>query len=102
MARVVDLLCNTYIPAWLKTPGVGADKIGQFYDDPVKQACDADTIEQAYALRALSIDPSPIWVWRRWSRFLGRGAIGLLHRWRARWAPSSTPAHGSRPAADIR
>ncbi|MEO8882722.1 MAG: FAD-dependent monooxygenase [Devosia sp.] len=98
----VDLLCKTYIPAWLKTPGMGADKIGQFYDDAVKRACDTRTIDQAYALRALSIDPSPIWVWRRWRRFLGRGAIGLLRRWRSRWAPSSTPAHGSQPAADIR
>ena len=99
----VDLLCNTYIPAWLKTPGMGADKVGQFYDDPAKQAtCDAHTIARAYALRAFSIDPSPIWVWRRWSRFLGRGAIGLLHRWRSRWAPSSAGLQEPQPAADIR
>ena len=98
----VDLLCNTYIPAWLATPGMGANKIGQFYDDPTKRACDARTIEQAYALRAFSIDPGLIWVWRRWSRFIGRGAIGLLHRWRARWAPLSTGLQVPRSAADIR
>ena len=37
----VERLCNAYIPKWLKTPGMGADKIGAFYDDPAKLACDA-------------------------------------------------------------
>ena len=92
----VDLLCNTYIPAWLATPGMGVEKLGQFYDDPVKRACDARTIERAYALRAFSIDPSPIWAWRRWSRFIGRGAIGVLHRLRLRlrWTPPASALSG--------
>ena len=34
----VQRLCNAYIPAWLATGGMGADKISQFYDDPVKRA----------------------------------------------------------------
>ena len=37
----VERLCNIHIPAWLATDGMGVDKIAAFYDDPVKQACDA-------------------------------------------------------------
>ena len=32
----VERLCNVHIPRWLATPGMGADKIAAFYDDPVK------------------------------------------------------------------
>jgi 2-polyprenyl-6-methoxyphenol hydroxylase-like FAD-dependent oxidoreductase len=31
-----------HVPAWLNTPGMGEDKIAQFYDDPIKQAMDKD------------------------------------------------------------
>ena len=37
----VERLCNVHIPRWLATPGMGEAKIAAFYDDPVKQACDA-------------------------------------------------------------
>ncbi|NUS19323.1 MAG: FAD-dependent monooxygenase, partial [Mesorhizobium sp.] len=37
----VDCLASTHIPAWLETPGVAADKICAFYDDPIKIAADA-------------------------------------------------------------
>ena len=37
----VERLCNVHIPRWLETPGMGAEKIAAFYDDPVKQASDA-------------------------------------------------------------
>ena len=32
----VGRLCNVYIPAWLSTDGMNAEKISQFYDDPEK------------------------------------------------------------------
>ena len=37
----VAQLCNVHIPAWLATEGMDTAKIASFYDDPVKQACDA-------------------------------------------------------------
>src|SRR4030081_3352883 len=37
----VGRLCNVYIPKWLTTEGMDAQKIAQFYDDPEKQACEA-------------------------------------------------------------
>ena len=36
----VDQLCSIHIPRWLETPGMAADKISAFYDDPVKIAAD--------------------------------------------------------------
>ena len=44
----VERLCNVHIPAWLATDGMDADKIAAFYDDPVKQACDAWSTAKAY------------------------------------------------------
>ena len=46
----VAQLCNVHIPAWLATEGMGDDKIASFYDDPVKQACDAWSSAKAYQL----------------------------------------------------
>ena len=37
----VERLCNVHIPAWLASDGMDESKIAAFYDDPVKNACDA-------------------------------------------------------------
>ncbi|MDB5618337.1 NAD(P)/FAD-dependent oxidoreductase [Tardiphaga sp.] len=79
----VERLCNAYIPAWLATDGMGADKIGAFYDDPAKVACDAWSNATAYHFRSVSIGESLPWQARRWARFLGRRGQGLLRRLRA-------------------
>jgi 2-polyprenyl-6-methoxyphenol hydroxylase-like FAD-dependent oxidoreductase len=79
----VERLCNLHIPGWLATPGMSADKIARFYDDTVKQACDQASLDKAYALRSLSIDPALPWRARRHVKFLGHYGIGVLRRiWR--------------------
>ena len=65
----VERLCNVHIPRWLKTPGMGAEKIAAFYDDPVKQACDAYCLAKAYGLRSFTLNTSPAGVARRWIKF---------------------------------
>jgi 2-polyprenyl-6-methoxyphenol hydroxylase-like FAD-dependent oxidoreductase len=99
----VERLCNVYIPQWLKTDGMSAAKIAQFYDDPEKQACEQRCLEKAYHLRSLSIDSGPYWRAQRWARFLARLAQGTLRAIRkgssARSveqdkAPSEQPPHG--------
>ena len=57
----VGRLCNVYIPQWLATDGMGAQKIAAFYDDPEKMACDARCLAKAYHLRSLSIDDGLSW-----------------------------------------
>ena len=78
----VAQLCNVHIPAWLATEGMGEDKIASFYDDPVKQACDAGSMAIALSLRSVLIDAGLYWRARRWARllfWLGEGALRRLN-----------------------
>ena len=67
----VDRLCNVHIPAWLATDGMGEDKIAAFYDDPVKQACDAWSIGEGVQLpRGVDRQRDRTGSAQRWARFL--------------------------------
>lgn len=98
----VERLCNVYIPEWLATEGMDEDKIAEFYDDPIKTACDAWSADKAYQLRSLSIDNAISWRARRWARFVARLSEGALRRSRERLeagtaAPqnrAARPTHG--------
>ena len=85
----VERLCNKYVPRWMKSDGMSAEKIAAFYADPVKVACDAASLSKAFYLRALSIDGSPAWQVRRWARCVARAGIGA---WRRAAAPR-IPGH---------
>ena len=79
----VERLCNVHIPRWLETPGMGAEKIAAFYDDPVKQASDAYSAAKAYGLRSFTLDTSPAGVAKRWIKFglhWGKGSCGASWR----------------------
>ncbi len=85
----VERLCHVHIPRWFASEGMGAEKIAEFYADPVKQACEEQCLAKAYGLRALSIDDSWSWRLKRWARFAYRLSIGTLRQVRGRL---STPA----------
>ena len=72
----VERLCNVYIPRWLSTEGMAAEKAAEFYDDPEKKACEARCLAKAYHLRSLSIDNALSWRAQRWARFVMRWAQG--------------------------
>ena len=97
----VERLCNLYIPQWLATDGMDAEKITAFYDDPVKTACDARCLAKAYHLRSLSIDNGLSWRAQRWARFIVRLSQGVLRPIRERLAVGSIPrnlaAKGAHP-----
>jgi 2-polyprenyl-6-methoxyphenol hydroxylase-like FAD-dependent oxidoreductase len=97
----VERLCNVYIPRWLASDGMDAEKITAFYDDPVKTACDARCLAKAYHLRSLSIDNGLSWRAQRWARFIVRLSQGLLRPIRERLAAGSVPrnlaAKGTHP-----
>jgi 2-polyprenyl-6-methoxyphenol hydroxylase-like FAD-dependent oxidoreductase len=61
----VEQLCLVHAPAWLATPGMAADKIAAFYDDPRKQASDADALALANYRRNLTVATTPAWRARR-------------------------------------
>jgi 2-polyprenyl-6-methoxyphenol hydroxylase-like FAD-dependent oxidoreductase len=78
----VAQLCNVHIPAWLATEGMGAEKIASFYDDPVKQACDAWSIAKGISFRKVSVENGLYWRAQRWARFLAWLGEGVLRRMR--------------------
>jgi 2-polyprenyl-6-methoxyphenol hydroxylase-like FAD-dependent oxidoreductase len=57
----IELLCHAYIPGWLATSGMGAGKIGQFYDDRVKQSSDAEALRVAGYRRAVTVETNLRW-----------------------------------------
>jgi 2-polyprenyl-6-methoxyphenol hydroxylase-like FAD-dependent oxidoreductase len=76
----VAQLCNIHIPAWLATEGMGAEKIASFYDDPVKQACDAWSMAKAISFRKVTVETGLYWRAPRWARFLAWFCEGALRR----------------------
>lgn len=74
----VERLCNVHIPRWLATPGMGAEKIAAFYDDPVKRACDEASHARAFFLRSLSTETGALWQARRLIRFAAHFGRGML------------------------
>jgi 2-polyprenyl-6-methoxyphenol hydroxylase-like FAD-dependent oxidoreductase len=97
-----ERLCHGYIPQWLATPGMGADKIAAFYADPEKRECDDFCRDKAYGLRSFSTDPSLTWRASRWIKFVGQYARGTLRQWqRPVVSPSIVPAQDGEPAMPV-
>src|SRR3954462_8682024 len=57
----VSQLCNFHIPNWLSSEGMAEEKIATFYDDPLKQECDAWSAAKAWSFRSVSIDDGVFW-----------------------------------------
>jgi 2-polyprenyl-6-methoxyphenol hydroxylase-like FAD-dependent oxidoreductase len=87
----VERLCNVHIPRWLATPGMGVDKIAQFYDDPVKLACDRFSYGKANGLKAFSISTALSWELRRRVKFLAQLGRGMT---RAIWPRLESTSNG--------
>lgn len=75
-----ERLCRHHIPGWLATAGMGEEKIGAFYDDPIKRTSDASSTRRAFFLRSLSLNTGLAWQARRGVRFVRQVAIGRLLR----------------------
>lgn len=76
----VERLCNVHIPQWLATPGMGAEKITAFYDDPVKRAYDAWCNKKAFGLKSFSIDRGPLRTTERWVKFVLQWLKGAVRQ----------------------
>ena len=61
----VDRLCNVYVSRWLQSPGMSAEKICQYYSDPVKKSTDAHAYHVSHYRRAITTDTSIQWKLRR-------------------------------------
>jgi 2-polyprenyl-6-methoxyphenol hydroxylase-like FAD-dependent oxidoreductase len=87
----VDRLCNVHLPRWLATPGMGADKIGQFYDDPVKRASDRRAAQLADYRRSLTVETGLGWEWHRRGLYARRRLLG--------WVDQASPQLAARMRA---
>ena len=84
----VERLCAVHVPRWLATPGMEADKIAAFYDDPIKRASDAKGLGLSEFSRSMAVDPGLIWSLRRFRNDAARRG--------AAWLRDATPALLSR------
>jgi 2-polyprenyl-6-methoxyphenol hydroxylase-like FAD-dependent oxidoreductase len=89
----VDRLCNVLIPQWVETPGMGKEKIKEFYSDPVKRATDIEALRAAGYRRSLTVDRSLLWRFHRQRHFMGRQVFGWFNQAGAH--SSVVPNHAS-------
>ncbi|WP_171026412.1 FAD-dependent monooxygenase [Mesorhizobium comanense] len=61
----VDQLCSVHIPRWLETPGMTADKINAFYDDPIKVASDEEGMRVSVYAKRITTETGLEWRVRR-------------------------------------
>lgn len=76
----VERLALVYVPAWLESPGMDADKIAAFYRDPVKREMDALAFAKADLRRSLTIDTGFAWRTRRTAQYVRRGIAGRVRQ----------------------
>ena len=84
----VDRLCNVYIPQWIATPGMGAEKIAAYYADADKRAVDDSSAHSAEYRRASTIGTSLKWEVHRRQHFFRR----RVRNWLRSMAPGRRAA----------
>lgn len=57
----VEVLCSDCLSRWLETPGMGVDKLADYYNDPRKHAVDATALHDAHYRRRARTDRSLRW-----------------------------------------
>jgi len=63
---------SALLPRWLQTPGMGTEKIAQYYAHEKKRATDRDSLSDALYGRRLCSDRSMAWTARRWKKYFPR------------------------------
>ena len=87
------------VPSWLATPGMGVEKLAQFYQDPAKQRFDDKAVRDARFRRALCTEPGWRWKAYRTQYYYRRRALGAVSRAVGRDVPLSDGAMGRTQAA---
>lgn len=82
----IERLAAVHIPAWLATDGMGADKIAQFYVDPVKRKLDRQSLRRSLRGRASTLGTTPYWRLHRRLADAKRAMLG--------WRPSAVQQRG--------
>jgi hypothetical protein len=76
-----ERLCGAYVPRWLATPGMGMNKIAEYYSDPVKQRSDASSLRTSFFAKRIALGTGPLWSLARAATYLGARARHVVrHR----------------------
>ena len=81
----VERLCTQHVPRWLATPGMGIDKISQFYADHDKMAADRRSLRMARFREALTSGNDLRWSVQRRLHFLRRTITHRVDRINPGW-----------------
>ena len=76
-------LCDLHIPNWLMTEWMGAEKISQFYDDPIKHSCDVEALRVAEYRRSVTTETGLLWKVHR-QRVALQNQLRVLVQWESR------------------
>lgn len=71
---------NRLVPSWLATPGMGVEKLAQFYQDPTKRRFDDQALRNTKFRRALCTGTSWRWKAYRTQYYYRRRTLGILSR----------------------
>ena len=80
---------SRFVPSWLATPGMGVEKLAQFYQDPAKQRFDDQAVRNARFRRALCTEAGWRWKAYRTQYYYRRRTLGMVSRAIGRDAPSA-------------
>jgi 2-polyprenyl-6-methoxyphenol hydroxylase-like FAD-dependent oxidoreductase len=81
----VERLCTDHVPRWLETPGMGVEKISQFYADHDKMAADQRSLKMAHFRQALTSANDLRWNVHRRLHFLRRTITHRVDRIHPGW-----------------
>ena len=88
----VECLSSTHIPAWLATPGMAADKICAFYDDPIKIAADTRALRASIYAKRITTETGLEWRLRRLRNNTARQLMVFGRRFRETGKPAEPRA----------
>lgn len=74
----VERLCNVHVPAWLRSGGMGVEKIAQYYNDAEKRRSDAQSLRTSVFAKRAALGEGLLWTAFRWSYFAGAQARNFL------------------------
>jgi 2-polyprenyl-6-methoxyphenol hydroxylase-like FAD-dependent oxidoreductase len=73
-----ERLCNIYIPQSLATPGMGVEKIAQYYHDPDKRQSDTHSFNTSIFAKRTALGQGLLWTAFRWGYYAGSQARNFL------------------------
>jgi 2-polyprenyl-6-methoxyphenol hydroxylase-like FAD-dependent oxidoreductase len=92
-----ERLCNVYVPQWLSTPGMDAEKIAAFYRDPLKRQCDTHSLKSSLFSKRTALGQTFLWSAYRWGCYAGSVGRNLIEHGHFPRIPAGAPVLNETP-----